>query len=108
MRYTYVISVLQFLQVASEVRRGIHEDGPFQPVLMYCDSCWGGKIEWENRTHPVRIGLQCGLTEMWSQKNRVPLCVPMNDTVKRHLLKSKCILFVKSHVLILRLEFTAM
>lgn len=57
---------------------------------MYCNSCSGGEIEWNNRSYPVRIGLQCGLKEMWGHTNHtIPLCVPMNDAVKSHLLKSK-------------------
>ena len=53
---------------------------------MYCNSCSGGEVQWGNRRFPVRIGLQCGLEEMWD--NKAHGCIPMNDTVKSHLLKS--------------------
>jgi len=59
---------------------------------MYCNSCSGGEIEWNDRIFPVRIGLKCGVKEMWDKANHT--CVPMNDTIKRQLLKCKLITFL--------------
>ena len=84
------IILFKLLQIASEVSDDLHKDGPFSPLLMYCESSSdhrGWKIEWKNMIYPVRIGLQCGLEEMWDKEKRT--CVTMNAKVKSQLLKRK-------------------
>ena len=64
----------------------MHPDGPFKPVLMYCDeeANRGAVISWKGRNITVRIGLECDLDKMWMKENTT--CTAINNTIRTQLL----------------------
>ena len=70
------------------MKRDLHSDGPFQQVLMYCDSSanQGSSVMYDNKTILLAVGLQCGPNKMWDKENSG--CVAMNENVRNQLLNN--------------------
>ena len=66
--------------------------GPFQPILMYCDTeaNRGAVMTWKGRNITIRIGLHCGLDKMWMKEERKnqSACSPIDEAIRNQLLNN--------------------